>query len=152
VANTCRRTLASTYRFGYSAGFCTIVMSLLPIAVVVVAFLLLFRLLGEKAEKVEQPQVPQAPRTPSPTPSGTPKDRHSQESAPQPASLDGLASFRFESKSHSKPATIISPRRHPCRVCGVPSVKRCYRCKSVYYCSKEHSAQASPRCVQSKCF
>ena len=151
MANTCRRTLASTYRFGYSAGICTNIMSLLPIAVVVVAFFLLFRLLGEKAEKAEQPQVPQAPNTP-PTASDTPKDRHSQESAPHPASVDGLASFRFESKSHSKPATITPPRRHPCRVCGVPSVKRCPRCKSVYYCSKEHSAQASPRCIQTKCF
>jgi hypothetical protein len=120
-------------------------MSLLPIAVVVVAFFFLFTLLGEKTRKPEQPQVP--PQTPPPT--ETPQasqDKHSPEPAPQPTSVDGLASFRFV-EGNSYPRPITPPRRHPCRVCGVPSTKRCLRCKSVYYCSREHSTQASLRRV-----
>jgi MYND finger len=151
VANVCRwDTWLQLIASGSPAGFCTIAMSLLPIAVVVVAFFFLFRLLGPTTQKSEQPQLPQPPQTPPP--SHAPEDKHDQEPAPQPATLDGLASFRFESKAHSKPPTISPPRRHPCRVCGVPSTKRCLRCKSVYYCSREHSSQASLRCVTWKLY
>jgi MYND finger len=122
-------------------------MSLLPIAVVVVAFFLLFRLLGQRTQKSKEPQLPPAPQTPPP--SDTPQEKQDQEPAPPGhlASPDGLASFHFESKSYPKPATISPPRRHPCRVCGVPSTKRCLRCRSAYYCSREHSLQASLRRV-----
>src|SRR5579863_7963863 len=119
------------------AVFFTIVMSLLPVAVVVVAFFFLFRMLGGKAEKAAQPPTPPSPKPNQSPPS--PKRRHSSEWGPPPVPFDGLASFHFvEGNPYSKPTPSTPPRRHPCRVCGIPATKRCIHCKSAYYCSKEH--------------
>lgn len=126
-------------------GFFTIVMSLLPVAVVVVAFFFLFRMLGGKPEKATPPQPLQSPK--SHQPPQTPPRRRSSESSLRPASvpIDGLASFHFvEGNPYAKPSRPSTPpRRHPCRVCGIPATKRCIHCKSAYYCSKEHSTQVS---------
>jgi hypothetical protein len=121
----------------------TIVMSLLPVAVVVVAFFFLFRMLGGKVGKVAQPPTPPSPK-PSHTPP-TPKRRPSSEWGSRSVPIDGLASFHFvEGNPYSKPTPPSTPpRRHPCRVCGIPATKRCIHCKSAYYCSKEHCTQAS---------
>ena len=123
-----------------ASGFCTITMSLLPVAVVVVAFFFLFRMLGGKREKAAQPQVPESPRPPP--------RKQSSELGSQSVPIDGLASFHFvEGNPFAKPRPSTPPRRHPCRICGIPSVRRCIQCKSVYYCSKEHSTQASLHCL-----
>ncbi|KAI9456453.1 hypothetical protein F5148DRAFT_368666 [Russula earlei] len=120
--------------------------SLFPVAVVVVAFFFLFRMLGGKVEKAAQPQAPQ-----SPPPSTR---RHSSELSLRSVPADGLASFHFVEGSHYiKPTPSTPPRRHPCRICGIHSSKRCIHCKSVYYCSKEHCIQDwlthKPHCVPS---
>lgn|SRR6267142_1647861 len=123
----------------------TIVMSLLPVAVVVVAFFFLFRILGGKAEKAAQPPTPPSPK-PNQSPPTNPQRRHSSEWSSRPVPIDGLASFHFvEGNPYSKPIPTTPPRRHPCRVCGIPATKRCIHCKSAYYCSKEHCTQASLR-------
>lgn len=134
-------TVSRLIAFRILAGFFTIVMSLLPVAVVVVAFFFLFRMLGGKAEKTAQPQPPQSPKSHQ-TPK-TPERRHSSESGSRSVPIDGLASFHFvEGNRYAKPTPSTPPRRHPCRVCGIPATKRCIHCKSAYYCSKEHCTQA----------
>ncbi|KAI0303552.1 hypothetical protein B0F90DRAFT_1667403 [Multifurca ochricompacta] len=87
-------------------------MSLLPIAAVVIAFFFLFKVLGGKDEKSEQLQPP--------------PDRHSPEPAHRQGPIDGPAPFHFV-EGKLKPTPSTSPRGHPCRVCGVPSAKRCLR-------------------------
>jgi hypothetical protein len=136
------------YSFQNPCRLFTIVMSLLPVAVVVVAFFFLFRMLGGKAERTAQPQPPEPQPEPpkSHQPPQTPKRRHSSESGSRPVPIDGLASFHFvEGNPYARPTPSTPPRRHPCRVCGVPATKRCIHCKSAYYCSKEHCTQASLR-------
>jgi hypothetical protein len=117
--------------------FTITIMSLLPVAVVVVASacFFLFRMLGGKTEKVAQPQLPQT--------SQPPQRRDSSESGSKPVPLDGFASFHFvEGNPFAKQTPSTPPRRHPCRVCGIPSIRRCIHCKSAYYCSREHCIQA----------
>lgn len=121
-------------------------MSLLPVAVVVVACFFLFRMLGGKTEKVAQPQLPQT--------SQPPQRRDSSESGSKPVPLDGFASFHFvEGNPFAKHTPSTPPRRHPCRVCGIPSIRRCIHCKSAYYCSREHCIQDwrthKPHCLPS---
>src|SRR5260370_31036904 len=117
-------------------------MSLLPVAVVVVACFFLFRRLGGKTEKVAQPQLPQT--------SQPPQRRDSSESGSKPVPLDGFASFNFvEGNPFAKHTPSTPPRRHPCRVCGIPSIRRCIHCKSAYYCSREHCIQV---CLRSLCW
>ncbi|KAF8479142.1 hypothetical protein DFH94DRAFT_682669 [Russula ochroleuca] len=71
-------------------------MSLLPVAVVVVAFFFLFRMLGGKTEKSAQPQLQQSPQPP--------QRRQSSESGSQAVPIDGLASFHFvEGNPYAKP-------------------------------------------------
>jgi hypothetical protein len=119
----------------------TIMSSLLPVAVVVVACFFLFRMLGGKTEKVAQPQLPQTSQTPQ-----TPQRRDSSESGSKPVPLDGFASFHFvEGNPFAKQTPSTPPRRHPCRVCGIPSIRRCIHCKSAYYCSREHCIQVCLR-------
>ena len=97
-------------------------MSLLPITVVVISFFLLFRALGRKAEKDEDSRIFQ--------------DNHGLDPGRRST---GLTPF-----PDPKPAPRTTPpRHHPCRVCGVPATKRCPRCKSVYYCSGDHTKWAS---------
>lgn len=125
-----------------SSLFTITIMSLLPVAVVVVACFFLFRMLGGKTEKVAQPQLPQT--------SQTPKRKDSSESGSKPVPLDGFASFHFvEGNPFAKHTPSTPPRRHPCRVCGIPSIRRCIHCKSAYYCSREHCIQA---CLRSLCW
>ena len=128
------------------AGFFTIVMSLLPVAVVVVAFFFLFRMLGGKPEKATPPQPLQSPKSHQP-PQTPPRRGSSESSLPASVPIDGLASFHFvEGNPYVRPSRPSTPpRRHPCRVCGIPATKRCIHCKSAYYCSKEHSTQVSLR-------
>jgi hypothetical protein len=114
---------------GSLRGVGIIAMSLLPIAVVVISFFLLFRALGRKAEK----------------------DNDSREDSQDNHGLGpGRRSAPFPSirrnKPHPKPGPSTSPptpRHRPCRICGVPATKRCPRCKSVYYCSSDHTKWAS---------
>ena len=92
-------------------------------------------MLGGKTEKVAQPQLPQT--------SQPPERRDSSESGSKPVPLDGFASFHFvEGNPFAKQTPSTPPRRHPCRVCGIPSIRRCIHCKSAYYCSREHCIQA----------
>jgi hypothetical protein len=109
---------------GSLRGVGTIAMSLLPIAVVVISFFLLFRALGRKAEKDEDSQ-----------------ENYGLDPARRSTPFQ---SIRRKNKPHPKPAPGTSPPRHrPCRVCGVPATKRCPHCKSVYYCSDDHTKWAS---------
>lgn len=140
MINTCRCHPLWLIASRIPSGFFTITMSLLPVAVVVVAFFILFRMLGGKTEKAAQPQLQQSPQPP--------QRRRSSESGSQAVPIDGLASFHFvEGNPYAKPRPSTPPRRHPCRVCGIPSIRRCIHCKSAYYCSKEHCVQASLRCL-----
>lgn len=95
-------------------------MSLLPIAVVAISFFLLFRALGIKAKKDEDPRPFQ--------------DNHGLDTGRRSTAINVLTPFQP-----------TPPRHHPCRVCGVPATKRCPRCKSVYYCSSDHTTWASRR-------
>ncbi|KAI9446736.1 hypothetical protein H4582DRAFT_2070068 [Lactarius indigo] len=78
-------------------------MSLLPIAVVVISFFLIFRALGRKAEKGEDPH---------PFP-----DNHGLDTGRKSTAIDP---FQSQNKSHPKPAPSTPPKHRPCRVCGVP--------------------------------
>ena len=98
-------------------------MSLLPIAVVVISFFLLFRALGRKGDHSR--------------PFG---DDHNVDPGRRSLAIDRP----FRNKPHPKPTPNTTPPRHrPCRVCGVPGTKRCPHCKSVYYCSGDHTKWAS---------
>ncbi|KAH9055912.1 hypothetical protein EDB87DRAFT_1566837 [Lactarius vividus] len=97
-------------------------MSLLPIAVVVISFFLIFRALGRKAEKGEDPHPLQ--------------DNRSLDTGRRSTAIDLFQPIR--SKPHPQPTPSTPPKHRPCRVCGVPGTKRCPRCKSVYYCSGDH--------------
>ncbi|KAH9048227.1 hypothetical protein EDB84DRAFT_292856 [Lactarius hengduanensis] len=104
-------------------GGCGIItMSLLPIAVVVISFFLIFRALGRKAEKSEDSHLLQ--------------DNRDFDTGRRSTAIDPFQSTR--NKPHPKPAPSTPPKHRPCRVCGVPGTKRCPRCKSVYYCSGDH--------------
>ncbi len=95
-----------------------ITMSLLPIAIVVISFFLLFRALGRKSD--ENP--------------GPFQDNQGFDSGRR-------STGRNKPNPTGTPRT--PPRHRPCRVCGVPATKRCLRCKSAYYCSDVHSTLAS---------
>jgi hypothetical protein len=105
-------------------------MSLLPISVVVVSFILLFRALGRKPEQDEDPPPFQY--------------NHGLDMGRTSTAMDGLTLFQsIRNKPHPKPALSTPYKHHPCRVCGVPATKRCPRCKSVYYCSGDHTTWVS---------
>ncbi|KAI0261021.1 hypothetical protein BC834DRAFT_897708 [Gloeopeniophorella convolvens] len=124
-------------------------MSLLPVAIVLIAIIFLVSTLSARAEKADKadttgpPEKPQEPEKVEQPPSR----KHTPEPSlsPQSTQVDtGPAPFHFvEGKALPRPTSRSNtpPRRHPCRVCGVPSTKRCLRCKSAYYCSREHSTQ-----------